>query len=83
MARKCKFTNACKKRVYQKYDGKCADCGRLHGLEIHHLLSVKNGGRNGIDNLVLVCMLCHQKRHGNKVNRLLKDPFWQAVLEGK
>lgn len=31
--------------------------------EIHHVISIKKGGGNNFNNLILLCIPCHQKRH--------------------
>ena len=51
------------KKVYDKYGGSCAECGGTETLNIHHIKSVKDGGGNGFDNLVLLCAECHKKAH--------------------
>ena len=33
----------------------------LHGGEIHHIIPVKDGGPNKINNLALLCHDCHQR----------------------
>ena len=50
---------------------KCMVCGRdgeKYPLEIHHIFPVRAGGTNKIDNLVLLCRLCHKKanKYGNE-----------------
>jgi len=48
-----------------KQTKKCGECGRTRDgkkrFEIHHKVSIKNGGKNTEDNLVAVCRMCHKK----------------------
>lgn len=51
--------------IYTKYKGLCADCGGKDDLmKIHHILPISEGGTSRRDNLVLLCDLCEDKRHG-------------------
>ena len=62
--------------VYVAYDAKCALCGwqatpeliehngkmqYAHGNEIHHILSVRDGGTEAPDNLILLCPNHHKQ----------------------
>jgi len=38
-------------------------CGRTRFLEIHHIVSRKQGGSNKADNLVTLCACCHRLYH--------------------
>lgn len=47
--------------VWERDSGVCIDCGSVKYLQTHHI----DGDRkhNVLDNLVLLCKLCHVKRH--------------------
>lgn len=48
-------------RVHRVYGNACAKCKISEdGLEIHHILPVVYGGGDGIDNLALLCSVCHK-----------------------
>lgn len=51
--------------IYNKYDGCCADCGILIGRSghIHHENSNTEENYQDINNLVLLCISCHLRRH--------------------
>lgn len=56
------------------FKGKCGLCGKA-GIHIHHII-YKSEDRNKIDdpeNLILLCIECHQKVHENK-------KYWQPRL---
>jgi len=49
---------------------KCRDCGRKkkkESFEIHHIIPISKGGTNLINNLILLCPVCHKKRHNNEL----------------
>lgn len=57
----------------KKADGICGDCGKpapfvkrgsnLPYLEVHHIVMLKDGGSDTVDNVVALCPNCHRKRH--------------------
>jgi len=55
-----------REQVFRKYNHKCNECGSHNMLQIHHLLEVKYGGKDRIDNMILLCENCHQKKHGRE-----------------
>lgn len=57
------------------FKGKCGLCGR-QGQHIHHIIykSEDRSKIDDVDNLVLLCMDCHQKVHSNK-------KYWQPRLQ--
>lgn len=54
--------------VVQKYDGRCAYCGRRKKLTVHHVQPISKGGTNFAANLVPACINCNSRIH-NKVIR--------------
>lgn len=53
----------------------CVDCGWCHDkwnrsdprhLEAHHVVQHASGGSNSRENLVTLCTVCHDKRHGDE-----------------
>ncbi len=51
------------KKVYEKYHNKCAECGADEDLSLHHVVPLNEGGDNSMENLILLCSECHQKKH--------------------
>lgn len=51
------------KALRDKYGNKCANCGSDKELNIHHIKPIKDGGDNSFENLILLCLICHQKEH--------------------
>lgn len=53
--------------VVNKYDGYCSDCGVYVGVggHVHHEGANGDEDYNDIENLKLVCVSCHRRKHGN------------------
>lgn len=45
-------------------DKTCSNCGKHKRLDVHHIISLANGGTNRIENLSLLCRQCHENKHG-------------------
>lgn len=54
-----------KKDIHSKFNEECCICGSSDKLEIDHIVEVSKGGSNNKDNLRLMCLECHKKRHQN------------------
>lgn len=55
--------------VYNKYDGRCAYCGKeieYKDMQVDHVLPKSRGGTDDMDNLLPTCRRCnHYKRCSN------------------
>ncbi|GAH43263.1 unnamed protein product [marine sediment metagenome] len=53
-----------KNLFYQRQQGKCLDCKKEkeeEDMQLHHIISVSNGGKETLDNLQMLCTDCHYK----------------------
>ena len=57
---------AAKKAVTARDKGLCRCCGKP-GVHVHHLIYRSHGGTKSIDNLVLLCVACHQDIHAKLI----------------
>ena len=61
-----RLTKAERQQVYEKYDGRCAYCGKeieFKDMQVDHLVSLHNGGADSMDNYMPACRMCnHYKR---------------------
>ena len=55
------LTKEQKEMVFDKFNNKCAICNAEEGLHIHH--KDQNPKNNQIDNLLVLCGICHKKVH--------------------
>lgn len=51
-----------RQRVFQRYGGRCADCGAKDYLEFDHIVPVAKGGGNSDQNVQLLCRGCNSKK---------------------
>jgi len=51
-----------RQRVWQRYGGKCAECGSTHYLEFDHIIPVARGGGNSDNNIQLLCRGCNGRK---------------------
>ena len=85
-----------RQKVYEKYDGHCAYCGKaitIKNMQVDHILPKRNGGTDDIDNLNPSCRLCnHYKRAadieifrndllGGLIKRLMKIYIFRVALD--
>ena len=71
--RKYKGINQDLKQIALERDGyRCAECGIISNLEIHHIEHRANGGNDDIDNLITLCVYCHYEQHKHQpIGRLM------------
>lgn len=64
------------REIYSRFNAKCAVCGFDEIVEVHHLIPVKQGGSNEIENLVLLCPSHHRLAdHGMLIFKDIPKPF--------
>jgi 5-methylcytosine-specific restriction endonuclease McrA len=50
-------------RKMRRLEGKCQLCGTTDNITVDHILPLKKGGTNHIDNLQPLCRTCNLKKH--------------------
>jgi 5-methylcytosine-specific restriction endonuclease McrA len=63
-------------RRYRWQSGACLDCGKLYSetdLTRHHLVPKAKGGTDGGENIVLLCVPCHDARHTANAHALAEE----------
>jgi hypothetical protein len=58
-------------RARDKYA--CMECGGNNRLQLHHRRAIREGGTHRIDNLILLCELCHSDAHGGRQFRYQQE----------
>jgi hypothetical protein len=51
-----------RQRVWQRYGGRCAECGAAEYLEFDHIIPVAKGGGNADNNVQLLCRGCNGRK---------------------
>lgn len=65
MVKRIPITSETKQAVYQRDRGRCRECGSPNNLQYDHIIPVKLGGGNSIDNLQLLCGTCNRRKSAN------------------
>lgn len=71
--------NIVKNEVYERDNNRCVDCAQGEGKLIVHHTSYDNWGKGNyqeIEDCILVCPVCHNKRHRDNS---VKVPFWAKI----
>ena len=55
-----RFDAGVKKKLLGRYKV-CELCGNDRNLEIHHIIPLCAGGSTSVDNLIVICGVCHAK----------------------
>lgn len=80
----------------ERFDGKCANCGSRSHVEADHIVAIRNGGKDILSNMQLLCQLCHDKKTAidcggwspKRCNIVQTSPFplielWERVKTAK
>ena len=59
----------------------CQKCGRTIGLEVHHIKPQSEGGNDEIENLQVLCGICHNEIHKYNRGELTKKGLERAKHE--
>ena len=51
-------------QVLERDRWQCQNCGRLTGLQVHHIHARSHLGDDGEENLITLCVRCHAAVHG-------------------
>lgn len=69
-----------RQEVVERDYGACVLCGKAAG-EIHHIVFRGSGGDDSLDNLVCVCLECHQSAHGRGNHPETQGEIREVLLE--
>ena len=59
-------TKATREFVLKRDNHRCSLCASQHSLHIHHIEYRSEGGPHTSDNLITLCLKCHDLIHSNK-----------------
>ena len=67
------FSDFLRQQIQDRDGEGCNNCHRTsEQLYIHHLLPLSNGGSNSIDNLIVLCKVCHGYVHRGNIEKLVE-----------
>jgi 5-methylcytosine-specific restriction endonuclease McrA len=55
--------NLLRQRVLERDGWRCQYCGSSIDLQVHHLAKRSKLGDDALDNLITLCVTCHQMQH--------------------
>lgn len=58
---KTQLDHKTRKAVLDRDNHVCRKCGRSDGLECHHIIPRRAGGSDELENLIVLCIVCHQE----------------------
>lgn len=72
-----------RKKALTYYGSKCTVCNSTYGLEVHHLKYPKVLGKEGIQDLEVLCYDCHTDKHeGHPLRKLSPlDERFQSLVK--
>lgn len=60
-----------RQKVWEKYNGRCAYCGKeiaLKDMQVDHIKPKRHGGDDSLDNLNPSCRLCNHYKRAESIN---------------
>lgn len=78
MTERKKLTKAERQAVYDKMEGHCAYCGceiSLQTMRVDHIVPLRKGGPDTMDNMWPACRSCNHYKRGNTLEG------WRKMLE--
>ena len=58
---------------------RCRQCSKAGRLEVHHLLQVRYGGGDELNNLITYCRGCHIAQHARK--KTPSETAWDYMIK--
>ena len=71
------FSEKLKLKVKQKAAFRCCRCQNI-GIDVHHIIPIKDGGTDDIDNAAPLCQNCHDQFGDNPTKRkeIIQMRYW-------
>ena len=54
------------REVLERDGWRCQSCGCIESLQVHHIQPRGRLGDDMAENLITLCVVCHQKAHGQR-----------------
>ena len=55
-----------RQQVLRRDDWRCQSCGAMSNLEVHHKQFRSHAGQDSEENLITLCVMCHEKMHSQR-----------------
>lgn len=63
-------------QILERDNNQCCKCGRVEGMEVHHIISRLDDGTDDEDNLITLCNPCHEEWHSLESRSTLPFEKW-------
>ena len=76
------FTKSKRRRILQKYNGRCAYCGRsisMSTMSVDHLVPKCKGGTGAFDNLLPSCLECNHLKNNDDISVFRYKMAWDSL----
>lgn len=73
------YSKEVRRMLYNKADGRCQLCGRklmFESITLDHIIPLKMGGKDDIDNLQIACNICNRSK-----SSYLPDDFQDRIFD--
>ena len=69
------LTKALRVQCFKRDNYHCRHCNNTNGLHPHHIVYRSAGGPDELDNLIILCWICHRAVHDGflKIRAMLED----------
>lgn len=69
-------------KVFKQKGRRCSRCGKTYSLQVHHLIYRRPYESVQLDDLIVLCVQCHEKEHGIENNANLSDRALRFKVAG-
>ena len=76
------FTKSKRRRILQKYNGRCAYCGRsisMSTMSVDHFVPKCKGGTGAFDNLMPSCLECNHLKNNDYISVFRCRVAWDSL----
>ena len=70
------------KEVLSRDSWRCQNCGTAENLQVHHIQSRSKLGHDRLENLITLCVSCHESLH-RKIGISKRSDLVRRIQEGK
>ena len=75
------FTQEEAEKLLAETGRKCCICGRLHGVQLQHIVPPEEGGSDHIDNALPLCPNCHDEVHSHDASGRVTSGYTSQELK--
>lgn len=70
------LTKNVRESILERDNNSCRKCCMTNNLEVHHIISMCDGGTDDSSNLISLCGACHEEWHALETRSLIPFDMW-------